>query len=263
VEGVSRTTARAAPIAGAASLVLVLAASWALPADPGEALTRNTIRLALLWYAAALALLLLLSLGDWTAQTSAGRLARDCWTIGWAVYVVHVLLAFHHYHHWSHAQAMEHVYEQSGVGEGVYVSYLFTLVWTGDMLWWRLWPQGYATRSPWIDRVLHGFMLFVVFNATVVYETGVTRWAGVALFEGLARLAVYRCRQPTSPHEPSVPPKKPEFLDHVQRILRAPRAAHSFTSLEPAFPLTDQATHALIPAVRQARNVKPCNASVP
>jgi len=29
--------------------------------------------------------------------------------------------------------------------------------------------------------MLHAFMVFIIFNGTVVYETGFVRWAGVAL----------------------------------------------------------------------------------
>jgi hypothetical protein len=50
------------------------------------------------------------------------------------------------------------------------------------VLWWWIAPARYQSRSPWIDRLLHGFMLFIVFNSMVVFETGPIRWAGVALF---------------------------------------------------------------------------------
>ena len=43
-------------------------------------------------------------------------------------------------------------------------------------------PARYAARSAWIDRLLHGFMLFIVFNSMIVFESGAIRWAGVAMF---------------------------------------------------------------------------------
>ena len=76
--------------------------------------------------------------------------------------------------------------EVSGVGEGIYVSYLFTWLWTGDMIWWWIGTESYAARSVWIGRVLHSFMLFIVFNGMVVYESGLIRWVGLAMFAGLA-----------------------------------------------------------------------------
>ena len=39
---------------------------------------------------------------------------------------------------------------------------------------------------------LHGFMAFMVFNATVVYETGSIRWAGAVGFVVLGALIVRR-----------------------------------------------------------------------
>jgi hypothetical protein len=177
----------------AALLALVLA--WpALTDSPtaGEDLTRNTVRLSLLFYAAALTLMLWLRPGDWAATTGRGRLARWCWALAWAAFVVHVGMAFHHYHHWSHADAVRRTQEATGFGEGVYVSDLFALAWTADVAAWWLRPAWYARRSPWIGRALHAFMVFMVFNATVVFETGPTRWGGVALFAWLTAAAVAR-----------------------------------------------------------------------
>jgi hypothetical protein len=154
--------------------------------SPGDDLIRNTVRVALAFYAVAAWLMLGLRLTDWQCETSHGRLARWCWTVAWATFVVHVGVAFHFAHHWSHTEAVEHVRERSGVGEGVFASYLFTLAWTADVAWWWLWPMGYATRSAWFGRALHGFMVFMIFMATVVYEEGAIRWAGALVFGALA-----------------------------------------------------------------------------
>jgi hypothetical protein len=94
-------------------------------------------------------------------------------------------MAFHYYHHWSHADAVRHTEVVAHFGAGIYVSHFFTLVWTLDVLLWWLRPAAYAARSPWVGRLLHGFMVFVIFNATVVYEEGAIRWAGAV---GLAAL---------------------------------------------------------------------------
>ena len=76
-----------------------------------------------------------------------------------------------------------------------FLSHLFTLLWTADVLSWWLAPSHYAVRSPWFDRLLHGVMLFVIFNGTVVYETGFIRWAGVA-FVRLGAMAYRRAAAP-------------------------------------------------------------------
>ena len=101
-------------------------------------------------------------------------------------FLVHLAMAFHYYHDWSHAHAFERTRQISGIGEGIYVSYLFTILWALDVLCWWLRPAQHAVRSAWIGRSLHGFMLFIVFNSMVVYETGTIRWAGILMFIGLA-----------------------------------------------------------------------------
>lgn len=177
--------------------IVLLAAILAVPhlyPSPtyGDDLIRNTIRLALLYYAIAASLMLVLRREEWTAAAGRSGLARSCWTLSWAAYLVHLGMAFHYAHHWSHTEAMAHTRAVSGVGEGVYVSYLFTWVWTADVAWWWLRPARYAARSRRVDGLLHGFMAFVIFNATVVYETGPIRWAGCALFAELAVLLAWR-----------------------------------------------------------------------
>jgi hypothetical protein len=167
---------------GLALLAVVLALSAALPGDVGENLTRNTVRLSLAWYAAALVLFMRLAPVDWQAATALGRLARWFWSWGVACFLVHLAMAFHFYHHWSHAHAFETTRQASGTGEGIYASYLFTWLWLGDAAWWWLSPSRYAARWPWLDRALHAFMLFLVFNGTVIFESGAIRWAGLLGF---------------------------------------------------------------------------------
>jgi hypothetical protein len=172
-------------VGGLALLAVVLAGSVLLPGNDGERLTRNTVRLSLAWYSVALVQMMRLSAADWAAAKPRGRLARACWTWSIVCFIVHLAMAFHYYHHWSHAHAFEHTRATSGVGEGLYVSYLFTWLWIGDAAWWLRAPQSYAARPAWIDRTLHGFMLFIVFNGMIVFESGAIRWAGVVLFVAL------------------------------------------------------------------------------
>jgi hypothetical protein len=193
----SQLPLRRPDVAMIVSWLVLLGATVSLPyllQSPtlGDDLTRYTVRLALLYYAVAATLMLLLHRDEWLAGTGRGRLARWCWTLAWSSYLVHLAMAFHHYHHWSHADAVEHTRAVAGVGEGIYCSHLFTLLWTADVAWWWLWPRRYAARSPWTDRVLHAFMAFIIFNGMVVYEAGLIRWCGVTLFAGLAVVGGYR-----------------------------------------------------------------------
>jgi hypothetical protein len=183
------------PTAAVAAWALLLAGAILAPRfraspDPGDDWTRNTVRVALAFYAAAAGLMLVLRPAEWDGS-GRGDLARCCWSLAWAAYVIHVGTAFHFYHHWSHADAVRHTEDVSAFGPGIYVSHLFTLLWTCDVAWWWLWPRAYATRPAWIGRTLHGFMALIVFNGTVVYESGAIRWAGAAMFVALGVLWLY------------------------------------------------------------------------
>ena len=102
--------------------------------------------------------------------------------------MVHLGFAYEYFHHWSHAAAFEHVRRRSGVGEGISVSHAFSAMWAADVLWWWISPATRATRSPGMDRMMHGFMVFVTFNAAVVFEEGLMRWSGIIMISVLAVL---------------------------------------------------------------------------
>ena len=99
-----------------------------------------------------------------------------------------VYCAFQFYHGWSHASAFEETARQTqetvgwGVGEGLFVSYFFTVAWSADAIWWWLADaENYASRPRALIIALHAFFFFIVFNATVVFESGGVRWLGLAL----------------------------------------------------------------------------------
>jgi hypothetical protein len=156
----------------------------------GVLLTKWTIWAALLGYSGAVAGLLLAR-----NQPQWSRLARMAWTLGCLAYLAHVYCAFEFYHGWSHASAFEETARQTRetvgweVGEGLFVSYVFTLAWTADVIWW--WLAGvhnYTRRLRAITISLHASFFFIVFNATVVFESGAPRWLGLALCGALTTL---------------------------------------------------------------------------
>jgi hypothetical protein len=180
----------------------VLLPPWLLGmTDAGDALTRWTVRLALVYYALAAVLMLRLLPTDWRAASVPGRLARWCWSLAWLTYVAHVIVAFHFVHHWSHRAAYEHTQQVGGFGPGIYVNYLFTLLWTADVVWWWAAPRGYAARPHRVGWLLHAFMAFVIFCATVVFEDGQIRWLGLLMFAGLGFFLLYRVRPRPWRHE--------------------------------------------------------------
>lgn len=135
----------------------------------GELLTRWTVRIAVALYIAGLA--------------TRSRLA---WTAGCGFYLLHVACAFAYYHHWSHddayASTARQTYDAVGLdwGGGLYLNYAFTLVWLGDVVWWWIAPTQYQQRPRALSWLIHGFLGFIAFNATVVFATGVSRWLGIA-----------------------------------------------------------------------------------
>jgi hypothetical protein len=100
-------------------------------------------------------------------------MARWTWTIGCGIYLIHVLIAFHLLHAWSHTAAYEHVMKRTqemiGIasGIGLYVNYAFGVLWIADVLmWWR--------RLDWSDRpvpyrTVQSVFAFLIIQATVVF----------------------------------------------------------------------------------------------
>jgi hypothetical protein len=158
--------------------------------DAGELCTRWTVRLALLLYALVVA----------GRLRGGGRapLLRGAWTLGCALFVAHVVSAFHFQHHWSHAAAYAETARRTAElfgwswGGGLYLNYLFTLLWVGDVCWWWRAPGSYTKRPRWLDMALFGFMAFMAFNGAVVFATGLVRWLGLAVMCGLGVLWVFR-----------------------------------------------------------------------
>jgi hypothetical protein len=193
--------------------------SW----DPGDGRVRLTIRLSLIYWLVAVLRMPSLDFLGWQAQ-GWGRPVRWAWTLGWLTFLIHVGLAFHHAFGWSHEAALAHTRTRSGMAEGIYVSYAFTLAWGVDVAWWWLAPITFARRSPWWDRILHGFLAFIIFNGTVVYETGVIRWVGAAAFALLTVIIIRKIlRNPLlmKPHRTQQPVNAdgPIGREDVQQVL--------------------------------------------
>jgi len=155
----------------------------------GELLTRVTVWMALLGYAAGAAGLLVSR-----RNPAWSRPARMAWTFGCAWFLAHVLCAFAFHYGWSHATAYTETARQTrealgeGFGAGVFVSYAFTLAWTADVLWWWLDEAGHGRRPRPLTAAWQGFFFLIVFNGTVVFERGPARWLGALICGGLGLL---------------------------------------------------------------------------
>jgi hypothetical protein len=156
----------------------------------GKQLTYWTIRAATALYALALVARM--------RRPKSLDSGRVLWTAGCLLYLVHVALAFHFFHSWSHsaayAETARRTLEMFGVasGRGIYWNYLFTAVWTFDAAWWWIAAASYRSRSPSIEYAIQGFLAFMFFNAVLVFGSPGMRWFGALL--GVALLAQWRLK---------------------------------------------------------------------
>jgi len=147
----------------------------------GEFLTRSTIWISILAYTIGCVVF-----ATARRQPDGDRWTRLAWTTGCGALIVHMICAFQFYHSWSHQSAyMETARQTAAVvainwGGGLFINYALAMLWTTDVVWW--WFAGLSSyrRRPWLLTLLwHGFLIFIIFNATVVFKDGVTRWIGL------------------------------------------------------------------------------------
>ena len=149
----------------------------------GELLTRATIWITILAYTIGLALFALAG-----TRSRWDSLARFAWTTACASLIAHFICAFQFYHAWSQESAYRETARQTeevfglNWGGGLLINYVLLIVWIADVAWW--WLRGlnsYRRRAAWLVGIWHGFLIFIIFNATVVFKDGLIRWLGLAI----------------------------------------------------------------------------------
>jgi hypothetical protein len=132
------------------------------------------------------------------------------WTTGCAALVAHFICAFQFYHAWSHESAYRDTTRQTAEvfainwGGGLFINYAVATFWIGDIAWW--WFAGVSSyrRRPWVLTLLwHSFLIFIIFNATVVFKDGLARWIGllVSLSLCLSWFLISRQRSLSTAHK--------------------------------------------------------------
>lgn len=169
----------------------------------GEILTRVTIWITIVAFAAGTAAFALS--GKTYRWDSAARLA---WTVACVALIAHVACAFHFYHRWSHIAAYADTARQTDEvfglnwGGGLYLNYALLIVWVLDVSWWWLRGLNAYRKRPWsIVAAWHLFLLFIIFNSTVIFETGLVRWVGLGVCIGLCVVWWFAVR---NTHRPAV-----------------------------------------------------------
>jgi len=115
------------------------------------------------------------------------RRARLAWTVGCLALVLHAASALNYYHHWSHQSAYFETARQTkeifGLdwGGGLWINYWFIAAWILDTIWWWRGLRAFRRRPRALVATWHTVFLFMVFNATVVFKTGVLRGLGLVL----------------------------------------------------------------------------------
>ena len=122
------------------------------------------------------------------------------WTAGCLLFLLHVWAAFQFRHGWSHSDAYRHTAEQTAAltgwhwGGGLYLNYLFTVLWVLDVAAdWRAYCIQ-QVRHRWFPTGLRWFLAFMMVNATLVF--GHSGWWVVALLLVLLLLMLRRRRIP-------------------------------------------------------------------
>jgi hypothetical protein len=159
--------------------------------DAGEVVLRGSIGLSLVVWAAA-------ECGRLAFRRTANArgTARRLWTLGFVLALLHVALAFHLRHGWSHAAALAETARQTEellgfrFGGGVYVNYAFLAVWGADVLWWWGRPASFSARPVVLDGAIRAFLLFIFVNGAIVFAHGAMRVFG-SLALGALGLAWY------------------------------------------------------------------------
>jgi hypothetical protein len=147
----------------------------------GEFLTRSTIWISILSYALGCVLFAMAS-----RQTQLDRWVRLAWTIGCAALILHFICAFQFFHSWSHESAYVDTARQTAAvfrinwGGGLFINYAVASLWFADVAWFWLAGVNSYRRRPWLLTLAwHSFLIFIIFNATVVFKDGMTRWIGL------------------------------------------------------------------------------------
>lgn len=138
---------------------------------------------------------LLFVAGEWGKGSPSRATYPWTWRIhaaGVGLLTLHILIGLGHVHGWDPGRAMADTARQTleiygvAVGAGVYVNFLFVLVWAIDTGSWRASPGRAELRPAALRWSLRAFYFLILFNGTVVFAHGWRMALGAVLMAALA-----------------------------------------------------------------------------
>lgn len=148
--------------------------------DSTSALVYGSVWLALLCYPAG-------AFGFVTTEDKLRRLAKWIWSLGCTAFALHALSAYGLVYQWSNAVALRETAKQTEAltgfnsGLGLYLNFLFAVLWCLDAARWWSNPEAYFRRSNRSLLWFHGFFLFMILNGAVIFVSSPRRWLGLTI----------------------------------------------------------------------------------
>ena len=113
------------------------------------------------------------------------ELAKSLWLLGSLLSLLHAIATMAFYHQFQHVAAYQdtaHQTEQAigvAIGFGIWLNYIFVVVWLIDALWMSGFAKSYFARHRVFNWTIYGFLSFIAFNGAIVFESGPVRWIGI------------------------------------------------------------------------------------
>ena len=117
------------------------------------------------------------------------------WLSGAMLALAHSIGALVTFHQGSQLAAFESTANQTQqllgfrFGAGLFVNYLFVIVWQADAAIRLLMPKRYPDFPKWVRYSVTGFLVFIAINGAIVFQGGVTRYVGIGCLLFLGALA--------------------------------------------------------------------------
>jgi hypothetical protein len=135
------------------------------------------------------------------------------WFSGALLALAHSVGAMITFHHGNQLAAFESTAKQTEqllgfrFGAGLYVNYLFVIVWLADAAIRLLLPKHYPDFPNWYRYGVTGFLVFIAINGAIVFQASWTRYVGIGCLLFLGTLAW--TAQSKRTHKPGTPPHPP------------------------------------------------------